>query len=184
MIAGNATPTDARMMWNPSVNAIWLRAAPRFDAAKMRVVTAGNHRAIARRGRHPNRVVARSLSHNQMVWYRRPMAIELPVLSPRERIAGGCCEPIALPELDLKAAGGLAGACKALGDPTRVLIVDALRAAAPEAVCPCELLPLFDMSQPALAKHLKVLVGAGVVGTERRGLWAYYYLVPDAMKEL
>jgi ArsR family transcriptional regulator len=45
-------------------------------------------------------------------------------------------------------------------------------------------LPLFSMSQPALAKHLKVLVSAGVVATERRGLWAYYYLVPDSTKEL
>jgi ArsR family transcriptional regulator len=46
------------------------------------------------------------------------------------------------------------------------------------------LLPLFDMSQQALAKHLKVLVKAGVVGTERRGAWAYYYLVPNATDEL
>ena len=73
---------------------------------------------------------------------------------------------------------------EALGDPTRVLIVDALRAAAPEAVCQCELLPLFDMSQPALAKHLKVLLGAGVIGTERRGVWAYYVLLPNSLKEL
>ena len=112
------------------------------------------------------------------------MAIELPVLSPRERVAGGCCEPLAMPKLDAGAAGGLAAVCKALGDPTRVLIVDALRASAPEAVCQCELLPLFDMSQPALAKHLKVLVGAGAIGTERRGLWAYYFLLPDAMEDL
>jgi ArsR family transcriptional regulator, arsenate/arsenite/antimonite-responsive transcriptional repressor len=105
----------------------------------------------------------------------------IPVLSPRAR---GCCEPPAAPELDASDALDLASVCKALGDPTRVLIVDALRAAAPEAVCQCELLPLFDMSQPALAKHLKVLVSTGVIGTERRGLWAYYFLLPDAMKEL
>jgi ArsR family transcriptional regulator, arsenate/arsenite/antimonite-responsive transcriptional repressor len=105
---------------------------------------------------------------------------ELPVLSPRER---GCCAP-AEPELGADEAAGLAAVCKALGDPTRVLIVDALRASAPEAMCQCELLPLFDMSQPALAKHLKVLVSAGVIGTERRGLWAYYFLLPDAFKEL
>jgi ArsR family transcriptional regulator len=88
------------------------------------------------------------------------------------------------PELDAAEALDLAAVCKALGDPTRVLIVDALRAAAPEAVCQCELLPLFDMSQPALAKHLKVLIGAGVIGTERRGVWAYYFLLPDSLKEL
>jgi ArsR family transcriptional regulator, arsenate/arsenite/antimonite-responsive transcriptional repressor len=110
--------------------------------------------------------------------------MELPVLSPRERKAAGCCEPPAHPELDAAEALDLAAVCKALGDPTRVLIVDTLRAAQPEAVCQCELLPLFDMSQPALAKHLKILVGAGVIGTERRGLWAYYFLLPDTLKEL
>jgi ArsR family transcriptional regulator, arsenate/arsenite/antimonite-responsive transcriptional repressor len=109
---------------------------------------------------------------------------ELPVLSPRERTAAGCCKPAAPPELSAAEASELAAKSKALGDPTRVLIVDALRASAPEAVCQCELLPHFDMSQPALAKHLKVLVGAGVIGTERRGIWAYYFLLPDALKEL
>jgi ArsR family transcriptional regulator, arsenate/arsenite/antimonite-responsive transcriptional repressor len=111
-------------------------------------------------------------------------ATELPVFTPRERRAGDCCGPRAQPSLDAGEALDLAAVCKALGDPTRVLIVDALRASAPEALCQCELLPLFGMSQPALAKHLKVLVGAGVVGTERRGLWAYYYLRPDALEEL
>jgi ArsR family transcriptional regulator len=110
--------------------------------------------------------------------------MELPVLSPRERRAGGCCEPPAHPELGPTEAFDLAAVCRALGDPTRVLIVDTLRESAPEAVCQCELLPLFDMSQPALAKHLKILVGAGVIGTERRGLWAYYFLLPGALKEL
>ena len=109
---------------------------------------------------------------------------ELPVLSPRERRPGGCCGPVAQPELDTAEASDLAVVFKALSDPTRLRIVDALRASAPEALCQCELLPLFDMSQPALAKHLKVLVGAGVIGTERRGLWAYYFLLPDALKEL
>ena len=79
----------------------------------------------------------------------------------------------------------LAAVVKALADPTRLRIVDALRKTAPEAACQCELLPLFDMSQPALAKHLKVLVAAGVLATERRGLWAYYFIPHDSrMKEL
>jgi ArsR family transcriptional regulator len=108
-------------------------------------------------------------------------AAELPVLSPRER---GCCSLPAQPALDADQAARLAAVGKALGDPTRVLIVDALRAAAPEAVCQCELLPLFDMSQPALAKHLKVLLAAGVIGVERRGLWAYYFLLDDAFEEV
>jgi ArsR family transcriptional regulator len=117
--------------------------------------------------------------------YARPVAAtELPVLSPRERLAGGCGAPTVEPDLTAEAAAALAVTVKALADPTRLRIVDALRKSAPEALCQCELLPLFEMSQPALSKHLKVLVGAGVIGSERRGLWAYYYLLPDAAQEL
>jgi ArsR family transcriptional regulator len=111
-------------------------------------------------------------------------AIELPVLSPRERQAGGCCAPAVEPDLTPEAAVELAAVVKALADPTRLRIVDTLRKSAPEALCQCELLPLFEMSQPALAKHLKVLVNARVLASERRGLWAYYYVLPDATKEL
>jgi ArsR family transcriptional regulator len=78
----------------------------------------------------------------------------------------------------------LAVVTKALADPTRLRIVDAVRKASPEAVCQCELLPLFDMTQPALAKHLKLLIAAAVLKAERRGLWAYSYFNPDALKEL
>jgi ArsR family transcriptional regulator, arsenate/arsenite/antimonite-responsive transcriptional repressor len=109
---------------------------------------------------------------------------ELPVLSPRERRAGGCCVPAVVPDLTAHRAAELATLAKALGDPTRLRIVDAVRKAAPEALCQCELVPLFDMSQPGLAKHLRVLVAAGVLGSERRGAWTYYYLHPDALEEL
>ena len=108
----------------------------------------------------------------------------LPVITPRERQAGGCCVAAVEPDLGAADAATLASVLKALGVPTRLRIVDVLRKAAPEALCQCELLPLFSMSQPALAKHLKVLVRAGVVESERRGLWTYYYLRPGALKEL
>ena len=107
-----------------------------------------------------------------------------PVITPRDRQAGGCCDAFVEPDLGIDEAASLAVLVKALADPTRLRIVDATRKAAPEAVCQCELLPLFSMSQPALSKHLKILVNAGVLASERRGLWAYYYPVPDATKEL
>jgi ArsR family transcriptional regulator len=110
--------------------------------------------------------------------------MSLPVLTPRERRPGGCCVPAVEPDLDAAAAADLAVVVKALADPTRLRIVDTVRKAAPEAICQCELMPLFDMSQPALAKHLKVLVAAGVLGSERRGLWTYYFLLPGATEEL
>jgi ArsR family transcriptional regulator, arsenate/arsenite/antimonite-responsive transcriptional repressor len=111
-------------------------------------------------------------------------AVELPVLSPRERQAGGCCVAPVRPVLTQDGAAELTAVVKALADPTRLQIVDALRASAPEALCQCELTPLFDMSQQALSKHLKVLITAGVIGSERRGLWTYYFVLPDALKEL
>lgn len=111
-------------------------------------------------------------------------AVQVRVLSPRERQAGGCCVAAVEPELTTAAAVDLAVVIKALADPTRLRIVDALRVAAPEAICQCELTPLFDMSQQALSKHLKVLIAAGVVGSERRGLWTYYFVIPDGLKEI
>jgi ArsR family transcriptional regulator len=108
----------------------------------------------------------------------------LPVISGRERQPGGCCSPFVEPDLTPEDALRLAIVTKALADPTRLGIVDAVRKASPEAVCQCELLPLFEMSQPALSKHLKVLIAAGVLHTERRGLWAYYFTDPTALEDL
>ena len=87
-------------------------------------------------------------------------------------------------DLDVAAASELAAVVKALADPTRLRIVDALRKSAPQPVTQTELMPLFDMTQQALSRHLKVLVEAGVVAAERRGLWAYYVVAPDALRRL
>ena len=67
----------------------------------------------------------------------------------------------------------MAKVAKALGDPVRLQLVDVLRKHVGE-VRVCELVPLFDLSQPTVSHHLKVLRDAGLVGSERRGLWAYY----------
>lgn len=112
------------------------------------------------------------------------MSTAAPVLSPRRRQPTGCCETAVKPDLDGARAVGLAGVAKALGDPTRLQLLDVVRKSAPEAVCQCELVPLFEMSQAGLAKHLKVLVDAGVLASERRGTWTYYYARVDGLKEL
>ena len=112
------------------------------------------------------------------------MAPAAPVLAPRRRRSGGSCAASVQSDLGAQQAAALAGIAKALGDPTRLRIVDAVRRAAPEAVCQCELLPLFAMSQPALAKHLKLLVESGILASERRGTWTYYHARPGGLKEL
>lgn len=112
------------------------------------------------------------------------MSTVTPVLSPRRRQVDGCCVAVVRPDVTPTEAVRLAAVAKALGDPTRVQILDVIRKAAPEAVCQCELTPLFEMSQPALAKHVKVLIGAGVLRSERRGTWTYYYARPGGLEEL
>ena len=99
----------------------------------------------------------------------------LPVLQPV------CCGPNT-PPLRQKAAERLAGLFKALADPTRVAIVNRLSAA--ECVCVCDLTEAFELSQPTISHHLRVLRDAGLVESERRGTWAYYRLVPEAIESL
>ena len=106
-------------------------------------------------------------------------------ITPKQKRAPGapCCEPVAVPEVDAAGAERIAVVAKALSDPIRVQLVDVLRRHAGE-VCVCELEPLFEISQPTLSHHLRKLREAGIVGVERRGLWAFYYVLPDAIEEL
>ena len=106
-------------------------------------------------------------------------------LSPKQKRAVGetCCAPVVYPDVDGEQAERMARIAKALGDPIRLQIVDVLRKH-PGKVCVCELVPLFDLSQPTVSHHLKVLRDAGLVDSERRGLWAYYYVISDALEEL
>ena len=112
------------------------------------------------------------------------MPVDLTLAPKQKRPAGEpCCEPVAYPDVEREEAQRMAAIAKALGDPVRLQLVDVLRKHAGK-VCVCELVPLFDLSQPTVSHHLKVLRDAGIVGSERRGLWAYYYVVPDALAEL
>lgn len=106
-------------------------------------------------------------------------------LAPKTKRGAGepCCEPLVYPEVDREHAARIAEVAKALGDPIRLQLVDVLRRHAGK-VCVCELVPLFDVSQPTLSHHLKKLREAGIVDSERHGLWAFYYVVPGSLKEI
>jgi ArsR family transcriptional regulator, arsenate/arsenite/antimonite-responsive transcriptional repressor len=92
-----------------------------------------------------------------------------------------CCgpetEPLAVHERDQ-----LAAQFKALADPTRIAIINCLSAA--DEVCVCNLTDTFELSQPTISHHLKILREAGLVTSSRRGTWAYYRLVPEAVAAL
>jgi ArsR family transcriptional regulator len=112
------------------------------------------------------------------------MPVDLELEPKTKRPAGeSCCEPVVYPDVQREEARRMAAIAKALGDPIRLQLVDVLRKHAGK-VCVCELVPLFDLSQPTVSHHLKVLRDAGIVASERQGLWAYYYVIPDSLKEL
>jgi ArsR family transcriptional regulator len=112
------------------------------------------------------------------------MPIDLELAPKQKRPAGEpCCEPVVYPDVERDHAVRMAQVAKALGDPVRVQLVDVLRRHAGK-VCVCELVPLFDLSQPTISHHLRVLRESGLVGSERQGLWAYYYVIPNALAEL
>jgi ArsR family transcriptional regulator, arsenate/arsenite/antimonite-responsive transcriptional repressor len=112
------------------------------------------------------------------------MTVEMELAPKTKRAAGVvCCEPVVYPDVEREGAERMAAVAKALGDPVRLQLVDVLRKHAGK-VCVCELVPLFDLSQPTVSHHLKVLRDAGLVGSERRGLWAFYYVIPGALEEL
>jgi ArsR family transcriptional regulator, arsenate/arsenite/antimonite-responsive transcriptional repressor len=112
------------------------------------------------------------------------MPVDLELAPKQKRPAGEpCCEPVVYPDIEREQAERMAPVAKAIGDPIRMQLIDVLRKHAGQ-VCVCELVPLFDLSQPTVSHHLKVLREAGLVGSERRGLWAYYYVNPDALEEL
>jgi ArsR family transcriptional regulator len=111
------------------------------------------------------------------------MSVDLKLAPKTKRPPGEpCCEPVVYPDVAREAADRMAQVAKALGDPVRLQLVDVLRKHAGK-VCVCELVPLFDLSQPTVSHHLKKLRDAGIVGSEREGLWAYYYVRPEALAE-
>jgi ArsR family transcriptional regulator, arsenate/arsenite/antimonite-responsive transcriptional repressor len=92
-----------------------------------------------------------------------------------------CCTPLVREPIGERAAAGLAQVFKALGDPVRLRLVSLIGAHQGGEVCVCELATAFDLTQPTISHHLKVLREAGIVDCERRGTWVYYRLVPVAL---
>jgi len=78
----------------------------------------------------------------------------------------------------------LAAGFKAVGDPTRLRLLNLIAAHDGGEACVCDLTAAFDLSGPTISHHLKVLREAGLVTGERRGTWIYYRVRPDALAAL
>jgi ArsR family transcriptional regulator len=94
-----------------------------------------------------------------------------------------CCTPLSAEMLSEDDAQTLSRQFAALADPVRLRLVSLL-STTDGAVCACDLVAPVGRSQPTVSHHLKVLRQAGIVDSERQGLWAYYYVTPDSLKEL
>lgn len=104
---------------------------------------------------------------------------ELPVLQPLV-----CCTPMVREPLTEDDAKALAAAFKALSDPVRLRLLSLIASFAGGEACVCDLTGPFDVSQPTISHHLRVLREAGLIDCQRRGTWVYYWVLPDALSRL
>ena len=95
-----------------------------------------------------------------------------------------CSTPLAGEPISEAAAVGLSQVFKALGDPVRLRLVSLIGAHQGGEVCVCDLTSAFELSQPTISHHLKVLREAGIIDSERRGTWVHYWLVPTALERM
>ena len=99
-------------------------------------------------------------------------------------LAVACCAPLVREPLTAAGAEQLAGVLKALADPARLRLVSMIAAHAGGEACVCDLTEPLGLSQPTVSHHLKVLLDAGLVTRDKRGVWAYYRLVDGALTRL
>jgi ArsR family transcriptional regulator, arsenate/arsenite/antimonite-responsive transcriptional repressor len=95
-----------------------------------------------------------------------------------------CCTPLVREPLTQDWAGDLARMFKALGDPVRLRLLSRVASHAGGEACVCDLSEGFDLTQPTISHHLKVLRETGLLQCERRGTWVYYWVVPSALAQL
>ncbi|MES9621161.1 ArsR/SmtB family transcription factor [Streptomyces tuirus] len=96
-----------------------------------------------------------------------------------------CCPGLSAAPLDENQAADLAKVFKALGDPVRLRLMSMIASRGERGeVCVCELTPAFDLSQPTISHHLKLLRQAGLIDCERRGTWVYYWVLPGVLDKL
>ena len=103
-------------------------------------------------------------------------------LTPVETVA--CCSPLTREPLSADAADRIAPLLKAIADPVRIRLLSLVASHADGEACVCDLNDAFDLSQPTISHHLKVLHEAGLLDREKRGVWVHYRVRPDALGAL
>jgi ArsR family transcriptional regulator len=107
-------------------------------------------------------------------------------LNPAPPVTGdvACCAPLTREPLSAETAASLARTLKAVADPARLRLLSLVAAHEGGEACVCDLVEPLGLSQPTVSHHLKVLVDAGLLTRDKRGVWAYFALVPEALDAL
>jgi ArsR family transcriptional regulator len=106
----------------------------------------------------------------------------LPLLPVHDTVA--CCEPLVHEVLAADQAERLARVLKAIADPARLRLLSLVAAQESGELCTCDATDRLGLTQPTVSHHFKVLVAAGLLARDKRGVWAYYALVPGALDAL
>ena len=95
-----------------------------------------------------------------------------------------CCAPLKRAPIGPDEAERMAATLKALADPARLRLLSLVASHADQEACVCDLIDPIGLSQPTVSHHLKVLTEAGFLHRSKRGTWAYYRIVPDALERV
>ncbi|WP_432492051.1 metalloregulator ArsR/SmtB family transcription factor [Kineococcus auxinigenes] len=98
--------------------------------------------------------------------------------------SAACCAPLTREPLSAETAAALARTLKAIADPARLRLLSLVAAHEGGEACVCDLIEPLGLSQPTVSHHLKVLVEAGLLTRDKRGVWAYFAVVPEALDAL
>jgi ArsR family transcriptional regulator, arsenate/arsenite/antimonite-responsive transcriptional repressor len=112
----------------------------------------------------------------------RQVSKSLVMVSPADTAA--CCPPLSAEPLSAGQSEQIAPLLKALGDPVRLRLMSLVASHPGGEACACDLNDAFDLSQPTISHHMKVLRDAGLVDRDKRGVWVYYRARTEALASL
>ena len=110
------------------------------------------------------------------------MSKSLLELTPVQAVA--CCPPLTREPLSRRQAEQVSPLLKAMADPVRLRLLSLVASHADGEACVCDLHEAFDLSQPTISHHLKVLHEVGLLDRSKRGVWVYYKLRTEALADL
>jgi ArsR family transcriptional regulator len=120
--------------------------------------------------------------HIDICQYRRMSKSRVLTLTPVQVVA--CCSPLSRAPISQADAERIAPMLKALADPVRLRLLSLVASHEGNEACVCDLNDAFDLSQPTISHHLKVLHESGLLDREKRGVWVYYRASTEALSGL